>query len=84
MSKDDLWCNWTKKPKNFKFIKNDGKFKFYNYNISLYVSDESNKYGKCGIINLDIRYLYFEHGYIDIDHDYTRQYLNNIFGKCDY
>ena len=84
MSKKDLWCNWTKKPNNFKFIKNDGKFKFYSYDISLCVSDEFNKYGKCDIINLNIRYLYSEHGYIDIDNDYTIQYLNNNIGKCKY
>lgn len=62
--KNTTWFSWSKKPSNFKFVSNNGNYRFYNYDIPVF-----HNVNLIDTLNINIKYLYKD-GELVIDFNY--------------
>ncbi|MDY0270219.1 hypothetical protein [Trichloromonas sp.] len=69
----NMWFSWSKKPENFKFVSNNGNYRFYSYDIPIF-----HNINVVDILNINVKYLYKDD---DILIDFN--YLYNIINMDD-
>lgn len=69
----NMWFSWSKKPENFKFVSNNGNYRFYSYDIPIL-----HNINVVDILNINVKYLYKDD---DILIDFN--YLYNIINMDD-
>jgi hypothetical protein len=67
--KNTTWFSWSKKPSNFKFVSNNGNYRFYSYDIPIF-----HNVNLIDILNINVKYLLNDNE-ITIDFNYL---YNNI------
>lgn len=50
--KNTTWFSWSKKPSNFKFVSNNGNYRFYSYDIPVF-----HGVNLIDTLNINIKYL---------------------------